>query len=78
MPTNKQIRNIISKLELKEGDILVVRDADTLHRLRDVKMPSIKFPVPILYAPLGIEKIDQETLKSYIHTIVAPSIIRPK
>jgi hypothetical protein len=78
MPTHKQLSNVIRKLELHEGDILVVSDVDTLQRLRDMgSPPGITFRVPILYAPLGIEKVNVEYLKQFVKEVIAPSIIKP-
>lgn len=52
----------IKKLRLKRGDVLVVPDPMTAKELSQMKWPYITFQVPIVIAPLGLERIPAEDL----------------
>ncbi len=55
----------IEKLHLEKGDILVVKDFETLDNLRSVCI-NIDFYIPIIYAPMGIKKVDREILENLL------------
>ena len=55
----------VERLSLEKGDILIVRDFETLDNLRGVTI-DINFYVPIIYAPGGIEKVDRKILENLL------------
>jgi hypothetical protein len=68
----------IEKLLLQPGDILVIRDEETLVALRGQSLPSITFPVPLLFVPGGLEKATRQQLLdclSVLDTIAAAEIV---
>lgn len=53
---------MVKRLRLQRGDVVVVRDPFIAERLAQMKWPYITFQVPIVVAPLGIEAIPAEEL----------------
>ena len=67
----------IEKLRIKRGDVLVVRDYNTAKRLEGIHF-NLQFQVPIVFAPLGIEKLSVDALKNIIAEVdEAKRIILP-
>jgi hypothetical protein len=52
-------KRAITRLRLKEGDILVVKDQETANRLMAAK-GAAKFPHPIVVAPDGIRRLGRK------------------
>lgn len=79
MATKKQIRNLMTKLSLAPGDVLVVHDAATLNQLRsiDAKKMGIDFVLPILFAPDGIDKVPAAYLRQVADKAESGRIIIP-
>lgn len=62
----------IEKLHLEPGDILVCKDSDAVEQLTKLQIPNVTFPVPIVYAPNGIQKMTREQLLKSIGDDSAP------
>lgn len=53
------IRDAISKLSLKRGDILIISDQWVMNTLTHMKPPEgIDFNVPIVFSPKGMASIE--------------------
>ena len=48
----------LTKLHLEPGDILVVKDHETLHYLAHVEF-KLPFNVPLVFAPQGVQKLSR-------------------
>lgn len=72
MATKKQLKNFIEKLSIVQGDIIVVRDYDTMKAVMSLDPRNFDPPLPpfpVLYAPAGIDKVDVETLRKYVEEV---------
>lgn len=63
----------IQKLSLRYGDVLVVRDVETLHYLSAVKVPGIEGTIPLVFSPQGIEKLTRTDLLNLLEQLEQPS-----
>jgi hypothetical protein len=52
----------VKKMRLRRGDILVCHDPMTAETLARMKFPFLPFQVPIVVAPLGLERIPADDL----------------
>jgi hypothetical protein len=69
------VRARVEKLRLKRGDVLVCRDPYTAKMLSEMKFPHLSFQVPIVVAPLGVEKIPLDKLEQIVRDVRATSQI---
>lgn len=60
--------NVLQKLSLTPGDVLVVKDFETLRFLDMAKLP-LKFTVPLVFAPHGIEKLSKQDLLNLLEQL---------
>jgi len=60
------MKKAIRRLRLREGDILVVRDQETMHNLMNFFVANITFSVPILFAPDGVKRVKREYLEKLL------------
>jgi hypothetical protein len=63
----------LSKLSLKTGDVIVVRDEETLRYLSQVKVPGIEGVVPLVFAPQGIQVLSRTDLLNLLEQLEQPS-----
>ena len=63
----------IQKLELRHGDVRVVRDPETLHYLSMVKVPGIDGTIPLVFSPQGIQKLTRTDLLNLLEQLEQPS-----
>jgi hypothetical protein len=61
----KQIR----RLRLREGDIVVVRDMESLRQLAGIKSMKGIPSCPILFAPNGVHRLNKKYLKNLLESI---------
>jgi len=62
------MKKALKRLHLRQGDILVVSDAETLNRLKRCGAqppPGVK-SIPVVLAPEGIERVPLEKLKELV------------
>jgi uncharacterized protein YfaA (DUF2138 family) len=57
------------KLHVEKGDVLVVRDMETLRYLSQVKVPGLDGIVPLVFAPQGIQKLTREDLLNLLEQL---------
>lgn len=60
--------NVLQKLNLTPGDVLVVKDHETLRFLAEVKLP-IPFVVPLVFAPQGLQKLSRQDLLNLLEQL---------
>ena len=62
------MKKALKRLHLRQGDILVVSDAETLNRLKrcGAKPPPGVKSIPVVLAPEGIERVPLEKLKELV------------
>jgi hypothetical protein len=58
----------LKKLSLAPGDVIVVRDAETLHFLAHTP-PMVGFNVPVVFSPQGIEKLNKQDLLNLLEQL---------
>jgi hypothetical protein len=56
-------------LQLAKGDILVVRDVETLHYLSQVKVPGLDSVIPLIFAPSGVQKLQRQDLLNLLEQL---------
>lgn len=79
MPTIKHLKNRVRKLHLERGDIIVCADPNTMKLLSGLQV-DIPFPIPIVFAPEGLEKVSYAELKRVMKVAEQafyPSLIIP-
>lgn len=57
--------NVLAKIHLEPGDILVVKDYETLKFLSEVHLP-LAFHVPLVFSPKGVEVLNREDLMNLL------------
>jgi len=70
----ENIKNVMEVLELKDGDIVVIKDMDTAQSLlpslralqREHKFPQVMF----VYAPAGLEKLERQDAIKVLEGII--------
>ena len=75
------MKKVIKRLRLREGDILVVQNAETLKRLLKSNPPrpdGVRTSVPVVLAPEGIEQIPLEKLKELVARLEGEKNGNPK
>jgi hypothetical protein len=63
----------IEKLRLEPGDIIVVKDAETLHALSGLGK-VVNFTVPLVFAPQGIQKLQRQDLLNLLEQLETPPV----
>ena len=53
MRLSAQVAKAVSKLSLQRGDVLLCSDPRLMESLARVRIPTINFALPIIYAPEG-------------------------
>lgn len=66
------VLNILQKLKIEKGDVLVVKDIETLHYLANVRVPGIEGIVPLVYAPHGVQTLKREDLLNLLEQLEQP------
>lgn len=60
--------NVIKKLHLTPGDILLVKDIHTLEALAQLGQ-AVNFTVPLVFAPQGIETLTRQDLLNLLEQL---------
>ena len=60
--------NVIQKMRLERGDIVVVKDVITLHALEGLGKVT-DFPVPLIFAPQGIQILKKQDLLNILEQL---------
>lgn len=64
--------NVIGKLNLQPGDIILCKDLQTLHAIEALGK-VVNFMVPIVYAPFGIQKLTRQDLLNLLEQLDQPA-----
>jgi hypothetical protein len=59
----------IQKLNLKEADVLLCRDVETLEFLSKVNVPGIVGVIPLVFAPTGILSLKKQDLLNLLEQL---------
>lgn len=63
----------IEKLRLEPGDVIVVKDPETLHALSGLGR-VVNFTVPLVFAPQGIKTLKRQDLLNLLEQIETPAV----
>lgn len=63
------VLNVLQKLKIEKGDVLVVKDIETLHYLSKVQVPGIEGTIPLVYAPQGVQILKREDLLNLLEQL---------
>lgn len=63
------VLDILQKLKIEKGDVLVVKDIETLEYLSKVHVPGIEGTVPLVYAPQGVQVLKREDLLNLLEQL---------
>jgi len=62
------MQSSIAKLNLSPGDVLVCRDAETLHYLSHCGL-KLDFNVPLVFSPAGVTKLTRSDLLNLLEQL---------
>lgn len=60
------LKNKLRRLRLREGDVVLVRDHETMKALADLYPMKGVPPVPIVYCPGSVHRLSREYLQKLI------------
>jgi hypothetical protein len=66
----------LEKLSLKPGDVLLVKDHETLHFLSHTP-PIVNFPVPLVFSPGGMETLNRQDLLNLLEQLEQTETSQP-
>ena len=70
--------SVIEKLSLSRGDIVVCKNIEALELLSSQKVPGIDFPVPLVFAPEGVQKLNRQDLLNLLEQLETPVVPAPE
>jgi len=61
--------DLIQKIHLEKGDIIVCRDETALKMFGEIQVPGVDFPVPLVFAPQGVQILKREDLLNLLEQL---------
>lgn len=60
---------MVQKMHPQKGDVLVVRDVETLEYLSRIKVPGLDSTIPLVFAPSGIQVLNRQDLLNLLEQL---------